>query len=192
MVAVDVATASSRRAFELSLQAVNGAATHQITGGPRGIDERLYPQLLAHAPAAGALRFAPLVAGYVTAGERTLQLIGIDPFAAAQLAGGRAVAAAPYPATEDVDGLRRWFTEPGAVVMSAATAEALGLAINGRFDLAVGGVRQRATLVGRIADAGPGLDAVLLTDIAQAQEWLRRGGPPFGHPRAAVPGVPRA
>ncbi len=176
MVAVDVATASSRRAFELSLQAVNGAATHQITGGPRGIDERLYPQLRAHAPAAGALRFAPLVAGYVTVGERTLQLIGIDPFAAAQLAGGRPVAAAPDPATEDVDGLRRWFTEPGAVVMSAATAAALGLAINGRFDLAVGGVRQRATLVGRIADAGPGFETVLLTDIAQAQEWLGRAG----------------
>src|SRR5256886_9166093 len=40
IVAVDVATASSQRAFELSLQAVNGAATHQITGGPRGVDER--------------------------------------------------------------------------------------------------------------------------------------------------------
>src|SRR6266566_3636942 len=105
-------------------------------------------------------RFAPLVAGYVTVGERTLQLIGIDPFAAAQLAGGRPVAAAPDPATEDVDGLRRWFTEPGAVVMSAATAAALGLAINGRFDLAVGGVRQRATLVGRTADAGPGFETV--------------------------------
>src|SRR5205085_1531944 len=43
---------------------------------------------------------------------------------------------------------------------------------NGRFDVTVGGVRQRATLIGRIADAGPGLDAALLTDIAQAQEWL--------------------
>jgi len=51
MVAVDVATASSQRAFELSLQAVNGAATHQITGGPRGIDERLYTQLRTHAGA---------------------------------------------------------------------------------------------------------------------------------------------
>ena len=38
--------------------------------------------------------------------------------------------------------------------------------------MTVGGVRQRATLIGRIADAGPGLDAALLTDIAQAQEWL--------------------
>src|SRR5882762_1448044 len=163
MVAVDVATASSQRAFELSLQAVNGAATHQITGGPRGIDERLYTQLRTHAGAGSPLRLAPLVVGYVTVAERTMQLIGVDPFAAAELAG---------PATDGVDGLRRWFTEPGAVVMSATTADQLGLAINSGFDVAVGGVRQRAALIGRITDAGPGFDAVLLTDIAQAQEWL--------------------
>jgi len=176
MVAVDVATASSQRAFELSLQAVNGAATHQITGGPRGIDERLYTQLRTHAGAGSPLRFAPVVAGYVTVGERTMQLIGVDPFAAAELAGGRRVAAAPDPATDGVDGLRRWFTEPGAVVMSAATADQLGLAIDSGFDLTVGGVRQRAALIGRITDAGPGFDAVLLTDIAQAQEWLGASG----------------
>jgi putative ABC transport system permease protein len=172
MVAVDVATASSQRAFELSLQAVNGAATHQITGGPRGIDERLYTQLRTHAGAGSPLRLAPLVVGYVTVGERTMQLIGVDPFAAAELAGGQRVAAAPDPATDGVEGLRRWFTEPGAVVMSAATADQLGLVINSGFDVAVGGVRQRAALMGRISDAGPGFDAVLLTDIAQAQEWL--------------------
>ncbi|TLZ32923.1 MAG: ABC transporter permease, partial [Gammaproteobacteria bacterium] len=176
IVAVDVATASSQRAFELSLQAVNGAATHQITGGPRGIDERLYAHLRTRANAGAPPRFAPLVTGYVTVGERTMQLIGVDPFAAAQLAGEGRVAAAPDPATDGVDGLRRWFSEPGAVVMSAATAEQLGLSVNSRFDVTVGGVRQRATLIGRIADAGAGFDATLLTDIAQAQEWLGRVG----------------
>ena len=45
IVAVDIATASAQRAFELSLQAVNGSATHQNVGGPRGIDERWYVQL---------------------------------------------------------------------------------------------------------------------------------------------------
>src|SRR2546423_13249676 len=41
IVAVDVATASSQRALELSLQAGNGAAPPHITGGPRGVDETL-------------------------------------------------------------------------------------------------------------------------------------------------------
>src|SRR3989440_5321857 len=175
IVAVDVATASSQRAFELSLRAVNGAATHQITGGPRGIDERLYAQLRTHAAAAGApLRFAPLVTGYVTVGERIMQLVGVDPFAAVELADEGRVAAAPDPATDGVEGLRRWFTEPGAVVLSAATAQQLGLAVNSRFDVTLRGVRHCATLIGRIddADVGAGFDAALLTDLAQAQEWL--------------------
>src|SRR5713226_6855794 len=45
IIAVDIATASSGRAFQLSSQAVNGAATHEITGGPQGVDERLYVDL---------------------------------------------------------------------------------------------------------------------------------------------------
>ncbi|HEY0766955.1 MAG TPA: FtsX-like permease family protein [Steroidobacteraceae bacterium] len=170
IVAVDVATASSQRAFELSLQAINGPATHQITGGPRGIDERRYTQLRRYFRDEFPPRFAPVLAGYVSVGERTMQLIGVDPFAAAELAGGRRAPGTPDLASDD--GLRRWFTEPGAVLMSAATADQLGLAINNRFELAVDGVRQRATLVARVADAGAGFDGMLLTDIAQAQEWL--------------------
>ena len=45
IIAVDIATASSQRAFELSMDTVNGAATHEIVGGPQGIDERLYVEL---------------------------------------------------------------------------------------------------------------------------------------------------
>ncbi len=46
IVAVNIATASSRRAFELSMRAVNGPATQVITGGPQGLDEALYVQAL--------------------------------------------------------------------------------------------------------------------------------------------------
>ena len=65
IVAVDIATASARRAFELSLQAVNGAATYQIAGGPLGVDERLYAQLRTHEPVPGQLpaQLAPVLAG---------------------------------------------------------------------------------------------------------------------------------
>src|SRR4051812_25017326 len=85
IIAVDIATASSRRAFELSMEAVNGAATHEIVGGPQGIDERLYASLRTRmAP----VMFAPTVEGYVTVGDRTLQLLGIDPFASEELDAG--------------------------------------------------------------------------------------------------------
>ena len=175
IVAVDVATASARRAFELSLEAVNGAATDQLLGGPRGIGEQLYVRLRTAPPggAAAQARFAPVVSGYVTVGERVLQLVGVDPFASAALAGD-AGRRAPLFALHGAQEVREWFTRRGAVVMSAGLAHELGVGPAGDFELAVGGVRHRAALIARIADAdaGPGFDGLLLTDIAQAQEWL--------------------
>jgi putative ABC transport system permease protein len=175
IVAVDIATASAQRAFELSLQAVNGSATHQIVGGPRGIDERSYVQLRTDPPggvAAGA-QFAPVVGGYVTVGDRVLQLIGVDPFASAALDAG-AARGAPALGIHGAEEVRAWFTRPATVVMSDALARELGIGADGQLELAVGGVRHRATLIARIADAdaGPGFDGLLLSDIAQAQEWL--------------------
>jgi len=177
IVAVDIATASARRAFELSLEAVNGAATHQIAGPPGGIDERLYVELRTRSPAPGEppLLLAPVLSGYVTVGERVLQLTGIDPLASAELDGGGA-ARAPAVAVHGVREARAWFTDPGTVVMSAATARELGIPADGRFELAIGGVRHPATLIARIDDAGAGFAGLVLTDIAQAQEWLGAPG----------------
>ena len=39
VVSIDIANASSARAFELSAETVAGRATHQISGGPQGLDE---------------------------------------------------------------------------------------------------------------------------------------------------------
>ena len=180
IVAVDVATASARRAFELSLQAVNGAATHRIAGGPYGIDERLYVRLRT-GPLAGRaqLELAPVVVGYVAVGERLMQLIGIDPAARAALEnarGDRDREGAPLAALGNADRARRWFTETGTVVMSAETARELGVAAGGGFTLAIDGVRRTATAIATIGNAGPGFDGVLLADIAQAQEWLGMQG----------------
>jgi putative ABC transport system permease protein len=90
IVAVDIATASSGRAFELSMEAVNGAATHEIHGGPGGIDEALYVRLKkAGLPVA----LTPMVEGYVDVGYETLQLIGIDPLADASVRGESRISA---------------------------------------------------------------------------------------------------
>jgi putative ABC transport system permease protein len=157
IIAVDIATASAGRAFQLSMQAVNGAATHSITGGPRGIDERLYVGLRKR-----LTTIAPVVEGYVVVGERTLQLVGIDPFASASLdRSGRG-------AGPSLD----WFTRPGAVVMSATTAQQLNLRVNQTFSVDVGGRSFTAVLIGTVPADQAGFDALVLTDIAQAQEWL--------------------
>ncbi|MGH8322702.1 MAG: ABC transporter permease, partial [Steroidobacteraceae bacterium] len=204
IIAVDIATASSRRAFELSMDAVNGAATHEIVGGPQGIDEALYVDLRTRDILPGQLQpaLAPIVEGYVMIGEREMQLVGIDPLASRELGpgGGRGAAlsvgmgdAGAAPAAvggpkraanggadarekDRLEALRKWLTERGAVVMAADAAQQLGIAVNQRFEVAVGGVRHPAVLIDEIRAESAAYDALLLTDIAQAQEWLGRVG----------------
>ena len=176
IVAVDIATASAERAFELSLAAINGAATHQLTGGPQGIDEALYVGLRTQplVPGLAPPDLAPLVSGYVTIADRTLELIGMDPFASAQLgAGGLEAEAAPLGGAAAA---RRWFSEPGALLMSADTAAQLHLAPGAPLEVEVAGVPHAAHLIGTIGAGLPGFDALVLTDIAQAQEWLGATG----------------
>src|SRR5215470_14164384 len=74
IIAVDIATASSRRAFELSMDTVNGAATHEIVGGPQGIDERLYVELRTRelVPGQAQPSLAPVVDGYVMIGDHEM------------------------------------------------------------------------------------------------------------------------
>ncbi len=206
IVAVDIATASSRRAFELSVQAVNGQATQQITGGSAGIDERLYVQLRRETllPGTAPPVFAPLVSGYVTVADRTLELLGVDPLASAELASAPGAAVGVASEALQLVGsapgeLRAWLG-PGAVVLSAATARQLGLTTGGQFELLIGGVRHRATLIASPQNAGAGFDGLMLTDIAQAQEWLGSRGRlsridvrlPAGEPGAALLGRLRA
>lgn len=177
--AVDIATASASRAFELSMSAVNGPATHEITGGPAGIDERLYVWIAVHEPELAA---APLVEGYVTVGDEALQLLGVDPLAAASARCGPSSAcpdasaagqsALGADAVSGLEDLRRWLTEPGAAVMDASTADRLRLTVGKPFDIDVGGRPSRAVLIGRERSGPPGGETLLLTDISQAQEWL--------------------
>ena len=146
IIAVDIATASSGRAFQLSVQAVNGAATHAIVGGPQGVDERVYVDLRTGRAPAEPPAMAPVVEGYVTIGERTMQLIGIDPFASSDLDASRKT-----DVRSVVGDVRSWFTRPGAVVMAASTAKELGLALNQAFEIDVGGKTYPAVLIGTVS-----------------------------------------
>jgi len=176
IVAVNIATASSRRAFELSMQAVNGPATQVITGSPQGLDERLYTRLFTDAPLSGNPQpvYAPVVEGYVTVHNQVMQLVGVDPFASAALQDPQHSAATAGGAT--LESLRRWFREPGAIVMAARTARQLGVRPGQPLTVEIGGVRHRATLIDLLGGRRPGEATLILTDIAQAQEWLGMPG----------------
>ncbi|MGH8300350.1 MAG: FtsX-like permease family protein [Steroidobacteraceae bacterium] len=202
IVAVNIATASSRRSFELSMRAVNGPATQVITGGPQGLDEELYVRLFTRPPASNSASpvYSPVVDGYVTVNDRVMQLIGVDPFASAALQGPHEAATAGAVGGTTLAALRKWLLEPGAVAMAAGTAQRLGLHAGEPLALDIGGVERRAILVGLIDGDRPGDDTLILTDIAQAQEWLGMVGrltridvrmPPGSVARAMLAGLRR-
>ena len=50
VVSIDLSVDSARRAFVLSNEAVLGASTHRLAGGPSGIDEAIYVRLRERMP----------------------------------------------------------------------------------------------------------------------------------------------
>jgi putative ABC transport system permease protein len=173
IVAVDVATGSAARAFELSLDAVQGPATDELDGGPAGIDAALYGQL---ARTLHQVRANPIIEGYVTVGDQTLQLLGVDPLAAAGFAAADSAAAAaqilsgPTAVLDSGAALAQWLAGDGAVVLAADTAARLQLRPGDTFAADAGGHTLQGHLLGVLATTGA--ESVLLTDVATAQQWL--------------------
>ena len=164
--AVDLATGSARRALELSMDAVNGRATHQIVAGSRGVDEQLYVALRR----SGAVReLTPVVEGYATIAGRSMQILGIDVLTDS---GFRDSA---RDLTAAVERLTRWLVEPGAVMVARSTARELDLEIDAGIPIDVAGRRFTARLAATFDATRPGFEEIVVTDIAQAQEWLGLG-----------------
>ncbi len=185
MVAIDLANSAASRAFDLSTDAVAGRATHQVIGGPAGLDEAVYTQLRA----AGVRDVAPVVTDYVTSpqlGDRPLQLLGVDPFAEAPfrsyLAGATAGAqgssyggAAPGTPV-GLDQLVAFLTRPGALLISEGLAAEYGLAVGDAVSLDASGRASTGVIVGLLRPEDGltrrALDGMILADIASAQEAL--------------------
>lgn len=173
VVAVDVATDSAQRAFTVSTQTLFGRATHSIQGGPAGVPETFYRELRI---AQGVRRIAPVVEGAASLsdmpGER-FQVIGFD------LLADRDVRNLADQRDEHSDA-SRLFTQPGAAFMLDETARRLHIASGDRVALNIGGRAASIVVAGlltpREAATRHALSAVLLVDIATAQELLDRPG----------------
>jgi putative ABC transport system permease protein len=182
-VAVDLANESARRAFTLATEAVTGRSTHQVSGGPSGLDERLYRGLRVDA---GVRHAAPVVATDLAAPDhrgRIFHLLGVDPLAEAPfrpyLAGNGGMAPGE-PASRPLALLADLMGRPGTGLISAVTARALHIVPGQSLTLRVGGARRAVRIVGLIEPADPlsarALADVLVTDIATAQELLDMRG----------------
>jgi putative ABC transport system permease protein len=181
MVAIDLANSAASRAFDLSTEAITGKATHQITGGPAGLDESLYVQLTT----SGVVGFvAPVVTDYITSpqlGGRPIQLLGIDPFAEAPFRSYLAteqVGSVSSPA--DVGQLVAFLTRPGGLLVSEDVAEEYGLTLGSTIRIDAAGRGSTGTIVGLLRPddslARRALQGIVLADIATAQETLGQVG----------------
>jgi putative ABC transport system permease protein len=171
IVAVDLANASARKAFLMSMDAVTGEATHQVIGGPGGIEETAYVRLRADE---GIRTIAPMVEGTVSVQDVSFTLMGVDLFAEQEMrtfTGQARTAGGDDAAGESL--FRDFLMRPGAVTMAQSTADEFGLQIGEDFELSASGRSYSATLIGTFGEGdGSGLQNLLVTDIATAQVWL--------------------
>ncbi|MBL8250846.1 MAG: ABC transporter permease [Candidatus Competibacter sp.] len=160
VLAVDLATASARRGFELTVNRVTGRATHQISGGSQGVPEAFYRHLRVER---GIRQSAPVVTGHLPRADRPSQLVqilGVDPFAEAPF---RAVAA--DTTGRDFD-LRALLLDSDAALLPGALGDRITLQRGEkRFNLKRAGTLEGAELNG-----------LVVTDISTAQALLGHEG----------------
>ncbi len=186
VVAVDLANISASRAFDMSTDAVVGKSTHQITGGPNGLDQAVYANLRQ----SGTVSFAaPVILEYVSSAELgggSLQLLGLDPFADAPF---RNYLRGPESSSQQdreikpqiaIVDLANFLVRPGAVFISENLAKRNQLQINQTIDLVSGGRTHPVTIAGLLKASDRlsqiALDGLILADIATAQEITGRLG----------------
>ncbi len=182
MVAIDLANAAASRAFDLSTDTIAGRATHQIIGGPEGVDEAAYAQLKAGT----RVPLAPVVTDYIASpdlGDRPLQLLGVDPFAEAPFRSYLVTSptqAASVGDPADIGQLVAFLTQPGALLISEDLAGDYGLALGDTVRINASGRDSTGFIAGLLRPedglARRALDGTVLADVATAQEVLGRTG----------------
>jgi putative ABC transport system permease protein len=178
IVAIDLANGSAQRAFELGAESVAGRATHQINGGPQGIDEAVYTDLRREM---GYRLSAPVVESYViaeTLDVQPMRLLGVDPFAEGPF---RAyLGLGDQSRNPAADYLAELMATPNTALLSQVVAERYGVKTGDVLSVRDGVAEHLLTVVGLLQPSDAlsrrALDGLLLTDIATAQEILGKVG----------------
>ena len=177
IVAIDLATGAANRAFSISTEAVAGKTTHQIVGGPSGLNESIYVTLRQQL---GYRLSAPIVEGYVVAEELDMQpmrLLGVDSFAESPF---RNYLNSNNTVFADNNGFTAFMVQPNTVLLSAIIANQYNLSVGDSIHIQVGSRRQTLQIVSVLKsdkkNEQRGLDGLFITDIGTAQEILGKVG----------------
>ena len=172
VVGIDLANASAERAFDLSVEAVAGRTTHEITGGPDGLDEQLYVALRTSGEP-WARRSAPVVEGRISvdATSRPLRLLGIDLFAEPAV---RNLGADAFSVRDDA--LAALLAEPASVALAEELAGELGVGVDDELTVTTRTGTTTARVVSTIEPrdelARRAARDLLVSDVGTAQELL--------------------
>jgi putative ABC transport system permease protein len=174
IVAIDLANQSASMAFSLSRESLTGRTTHQIVGGPVGLEEKLYRDLRVDkgvrlsAPVVESIGISPELDGM------PLRILGVDPIAEAPFRDYLPVQNTAEP------GFERLFLDPRAIIISQTLAEGYGLNPGDSLEIQVNESLESLNIIGVLETAdersSQGLGDVLLMDVGTAQQLLKMEG----------------
>ncbi len=183
IVAIDLANGSAGRAFALGTEQITGKATHQIVGGPDGVDASVYVRLRREL---GFRLSAPIVESFVSAPQldaQPMRLLGIDPFAEPPFRSylGSSDQSVPGASLDSVGGyLSPFLVQPNTVLISRSVADRYGLQPGQTLPIRVGTRQEILTVIGLLVPSDElsrrALDGLLIADISTAQEVLDKIG----------------
>ncbi|HSL89446.1 MAG TPA: FtsX-like permease family protein, partial [Ignavibacteriaceae bacterium] len=174
VVSIDIANHSSAKAFDLSMNAVAGKATHQIIGTSEGIPDSFYTYLRIEKR---IKNIAPVLETYVSipdSNRKIFKLLGIDFFAERPFRDYLANTA------KAIDGeLKDFLTKPNAVVLSNESLAALNKSVGDSISVLINGKEKNLSIIGLITEDEQNksaLENLLIADVATAQELTERFG----------------
>jgi putative ABC transport system permease protein len=165
-VGVSLANDSASRSFDAAAERLQGSLTHRLVPIDDEIDERLFAQLSQRHRIGAA---SPIVEGRVTLAQRadlSVPLLGLDPLQSI----GDPAGASPGPDAETP--LTRLLTEAGTVLLPRELADEVGVATGDTLRLVAGAKEIEVLVVGVLDTTRADGEAVILADIATAQEVL--------------------
>ncbi len=174
VVSIDIANHSSAKAFNISMDAVAGKATHHIIGTSEGIPDSLYRNLRI---AGGFRKIAPMIESYASipgGGRKIFKILGVDFFAE------RPFRDYLEQAGSSVDGeLRTFLTKPNSVLVSGQSLKELGKSVGDSQQVIIGGKEMTLHISGVIKEDDANrsaLENLFIADIASAQELTGKTG----------------
>ncbi|MCU0344162.1 MAG: FtsX-like permease family protein [Ignavibacterium sp.] len=172
VLSIDIANHSSAKAFDLSMNAVAGKATHQIIGTSEGIPDSFYTYLRIEK---GYKNIAPVIESYVSlidTNKKVFKLLGVDFFAE------RPFRDYLSGAGVSIDGeLKDFLTKPGSIILSQESLSGLDKSIGETIAVLINGTERNLFIAGLITEDEQNksaLENLFIADIATAQELTNK------------------